>query len=176
MPNYQRVYAEGHSYFITIVTHERQDLLIKNIDILRDVFAQSKQFYTYTIHAIVILPDHIHMIIEPEIATEYPNIISYIKRKFSYLLNQKEKSSVSISPSKVKKRESNIWQRRYYEHTIRNEKDFNLHLDYIHYNPVKHKYTNTASSWEYGSFQKYVKLGWYDEKWCDFEDDVSLGE
>ena len=176
MPNYQRVYAEGHSYFITIVTYKRQHLLIQNIKLLRQVFSDSKQLHTYTIHAIVILPDHIHMIIEPQHATEYPKIISYIKRKFSYLLNQIQKSHLTISQSKVKKRESNIWQRRYYEHTVRDERDFNLHLDYIHYNPIKHQYTKTANTWKHSSFHKYVKLGWYDKKWCDFTHDISLGE
>ena len=178
MPNYRRVYAEGHSYFITIVTHHRQKLLIKNIDTLRNVFAQSKEFYRYTILAIVVLPDHIHMIIEPESAIEYPKIISYIKRKFTYLLHQNPAFSngEAVSHSRMKNRESTIWQRRYYEHTIRNQKDFQMHLDYIHYNPVKHAYVKSAGEWEYGSFQKYVDMGWYDRGWCDFSVDVSLGE
>ena len=109
MPNYQRIYAEGHSYFITIVTHKRQHLLIQNIDLLRQVFTDSKQLYTYTIHAIVILPDHIHMIIEPQNATEYPKIISCIKRKFSYVLNQIQKSHLTVSQSKIKKRDYRLF-------------------------------------------------------------------
>ena len=178
MPNYKRIFIQGHSYFITIVTHDRQHILIKNIELLRYVFAESKKFYHYDIVAIVILPDHLHMIIEPKDANEYPKIISYLKRKFTYLVNKnnEKKNDTFLSESKKKKRESNIWQRRYYEHTIRDEKDFNLHLDYIHYNPVKHHYVQNTKEWEYSSFDKYFKLGWYHENWCDFSDDLSFGE
>ena len=178
MPNYKRIFVQGHSYFITIVTHDRQHILIKNIKLLRYVFSESKKLYHYDIVAIVILPDHLHMIIEPEDANEYPKIISYLKRKFTYLVNKNDenKNDTFISKSKKKKRESNIWQRRYYEHTIRDERDFNLHLDYIHYNPVKHHYVQNTKEWEYSSFDKYFKLGWYHENWCDFSDDLSFGE
>ena len=65
--------------------------------------------------------------------------------------------------SRIKKRESNIWQRRYYEHTIRNHIDLNFHLDYIHYNPVKHGYVEKPEEWEFGSYKKFVKLGWYED-------------
>ena len=178
MPNYKRVYAQGHSYFITIVTHHRQHILIRHIKLLRYVFSESKKLYDYDIVAIVILPDHFHMIIEPSDAVEYPKIISYIKRKFTYLLNKGSgyKNRTRLSQSKIDKRESSVWQRRYYEHTIRNEKDFNLHLDYIHYNPVKHKYADSASSWEYSSFHKYIKRGWYHKDWCDFSNEYNFGE
>jgi len=118
------------------------------------------------------------MLIEPKDANEYPKIISYLKRKFTYLVNKnnENKNDTFLSESKKKKRESNIWQRRYYEHTIRDEKDFNLHLDYIHYNPVKHHYVQSAKEWKYSSFDKYLKLGWYDKDWCDFSDELSFGE
>ena len=178
MPNYKRIFVQGHSYFITIVTHDRQHILIKNIELLRYVFAESKKFYHYDIVAIVILPDHLHMIIDPKDANEYPKIISYLKRKFTYLVNKnhENRNDSFLSESKKKKRESNIWQRRYYEHTIRDEKDFALHLDYIHYNPVKHHYVQSTKEWKYSSFDKYLKLGWYDENWCDFSAELNFGE
>ena len=176
MPNYRRVFAAGYSYFITVVTYKRQPLLIENIDLLRQVFAESKQFYRYTIVAIVVLPDHFHMIIEPEDPLAYPKIVSYIKRKFSYLLNQKTPSNSANSLSREKKRESNIWQRRFYEHTIRDEKDFARHFDYIHYNPIKHRHTKEVKEWQYSSFHKFVRLGWYDALWCNFPDTLDLGE
>ena len=101
-----------------------------------------------------------------------------MKRKFTYLVNKnnENKNNTFLSESKKKKRESNIWQRRYYEHTIRDEKDFNLHLDYIHYNPVKHHYVQHTKAWEYSSFDKYFKLDWYSEDWCNFSDELSFGE
>ena len=164
MPNYKRLFKENHYYFITINTYKRQPILIENIQLLRYAFAQSKQFYEYKLFAISVLPDHLHMLIRPKYPTDYPKIISYVKRKFTYMLNQSNSSITTInSQSRIKNRESNIWQRRYYEHTIRNEIDLNFHLDYIHFNPVKHGYVQNQEEWEFSSFSKFVKLGWYEE-------------
>ena len=178
MPDYRRVYAQGHCYFITIVTYRRQKLLVENIQTLRQAFADSKKRYKYKLHAVVVLPDHLHMIIEPDSAGEYLKIISYIKRKFTYLMHQNPKFSndIPLTQSRAQKRESTIWQRRYYEHTIRDQRDFQMHLDYIHYNPVKHGWIQRAAEWEYGSFRKYVAMGWYDKEWCDFSNETTLGE
>ena len=84
--NYRRVYADGYSYFLTVVTHGRKPLLVDNIELLRYAFRLSKKKYTYRIDAIVILPDHLHMIITPSEAKEYSKIISHIKRSFVYAL------------------------------------------------------------------------------------------
>ncbi|HIE35191.1 MAG TPA: hypothetical protein EYP79_03210 [Campylobacterales bacterium] len=78
--NYRRIYADGYSYFLTMVTHGREPLLVENIDLLRYAFALSKKKYDYRIDAIVVLPDHLHMIITPKISIEYSKIISHIKR------------------------------------------------------------------------------------------------
>ena len=78
------------------------------------------------------------------------------------------------SQSQIDNRNKPIWQRRYYEHTIRDEKDFNRRMDYIHYNPVKHGYVKRANDWSFSSFQKYVKLGYYDQEWYDLSEDINF--
>jgi len=148
---YRRVFAEGHSYFITMVTHRRQPFLIEHIDLLRRAFALSKQRYRYRIDAIVILPDHLHMIITPERADTYPKIVSAIKRSFVYALERDVRSSakLQVSASQYKRKHAGIWQERFYEHTIRNEKDMAEKLAYIQNNPIKHGFTDNHHVWKY---------------------------
>jgi len=83
MANYKRIFMDGYSYFITVVTHQRNPILIDNIELLRESFRVSKLKYIYSIEAIVILPDHFHMIIKPEVSTDYPKIIRAVKYHFS---------------------------------------------------------------------------------------------
>lgn len=152
--NYRRIYADGHSYFLTMVTHGREPLLVDNIDLLRYTFALSKKKYVYRIDAIVILPDHLHMIITPKNATEYSDIISSIKRSFVYGLDEqtKQEAKAEISNSKYRRRHAGIWQERFYEHTIRDDKDWLEKMEYIQYNPVKHGLVEDVNAWEYTSF------------------------
>ncbi|MDQ7084302.1 MAG: transposase [Sulfurovum sp.] len=83
MAKYKRLFLQGYSYFFTIVTHRREPILIDNIELLRESFRESKQFFDYSIDAIVILPDHLHMILSPKNVEEYPRIIKAIKYNFS---------------------------------------------------------------------------------------------
>ncbi len=139
--NYKRVFADGHSYFITMVTYHRNPLLIEHIDLLRQAFVMSKTRYDYCLDAIVILPDHLHMIITPQNPQEYPKIITYIKRNFVYGLNDEVKdfAKTNISSSNYRRQHSGIWQDRYYEHTIRNKKDWDEKIEYLRTNPIKHR-------------------------------------
>lgn len=89
MSNYKRIFMDGYSYFITVVTHGRNPILIKNIALLRENFHVSKQQYDYTIDAIVILPDHFHMIITPKYANDYSQIVRTIKQHFLSIVQQK---------------------------------------------------------------------------------------
>ena len=168
MPNYHRVFIENSYIFITIRTYKRNLILIKEIDLLRESFKRAKSTYDYEIYASVILPDHMHLILIPKNIKDYPKIIFAVKYHFSRSLNIKDKN---LSKSKIKKGEKGIWQRRYWEHTILNEKDLYNHLDYIHYNPIKHSHVRNVKDWEYSSFHKFVRLGYYEPKWgC--QDDV----
>ena len=166
MSNYRRVFIQNSYVFLTVVTQNRSPILIENIELLREAFRNVGRFYKYKIVACVILPEHFHMILHPEMIKDYPKIISAIKHYFSANLNIK----VSVlSASKVKKREKGIWHRRYIEHTIVSEDDLNKHINYIHYNPVKHGQVSCAKDWEYSTFHKFVNKGMYDINWCSIE-------
>ena len=138
MANYKRLFVAGYSYYFTIVTHLRKPILIENIELLRENFRESKSYFTYQINAIVILPDHIHMIITPKNVNDYPKIIQSIKYNFSKRYNIDE--HIEQSQSRYRRKMKPIWQKRYYEHTIRDEKDYFRCLEYIRLNPVKHEY------------------------------------
>ncbi|MCB4755379.1 MAG: transposase [Sulfurovum sp.] len=147
MAKYKRLFLVGHSYYITMVTHKRNPLLVDNIGLLRESFRESKRYFAYSIDAIVIMPDHIHMIITPEYVMDYPKIIKAIKYNFSRHFNVEEEQSYSRYKRKLKP----IWQKRYYEHTIRDEKDYLRCLEYMENNPLKHGYVDNGEVWEYMS-------------------------
>lgn len=158
---YRRHYQPEGTYFFTVVTEQRQPLLIEHIDRLRAAFRHGMNRYPFTIGSIVILPDHLHTIWHlPENDADFSTRWMVIKRKFSSGL----KSGV-ITPSKQAKREKGIWQRRFWEHCIRNEDDWRNHMDYIHYNPVKHGYCRTPLEWPYSSFRRSVQQGLYTPDW-----------
>ena len=169
MPNYTRVFEDSHYYFLTVVTHKRNPVLIKNIDLLRQSFKASQEKYPFKIEAIVILPDHFHMIILPENAQDYPKIISKIKQHFSRHCDPTYYSHLTQSESRDKAGYKPIWQKRYYEHTIRTDDDFKTRFDYIHYNPVRHGYAAKTKDWEQSSFHKQLKIGVYAEDWGDVD-------
>jgi len=155
MSNYKRIYLQNHSYYLTVVTQHRRPILIDNIELLRDSFRRSKERYDYTIDAIVILPDHIHMIITPQNPKDYSKIIALIKRSFTYGLDikTKEEAKFNLSASSYRRNLSGIWQKRFYEHTIRDEKDYAEILDYIRTNPIKHGFVENIKDWQYSSFR-----------------------
>ena len=106
------------------------------------------------------------MIIKPQKNYEFSKIIGTIKKHYTYNINGASKdSTLPLSESRLKRKESGIWQRRFYEHIIRNEDDLYKHLDYIHYNPVKHNLVQNVKDWKYSSFHKFVKKGIYEENW-----------
>ncbi len=152
MANYKRMFIDGYSYFITIVTHQRNPILIANIDLLRESFRVSKRKYLYKIEAIVILPEHIHMIITPNVSNEYPKIIRAIKYHFSKHLEPKYYEHLEQSKSRWKRGLKPIWQKRYYEHTIRDEKDYLGKMEYIKYNTIKHELVKDIKDWRFSSF------------------------
>jgi putative transposase len=159
--DYRRYYHPGGSYFFTVVTEKRKPLLIQNIDRLRAAFRHGMQKYPFTIDGIVVLPDHLHTLWRlPEGDDNFSIRWMLIKRKFSAGLK-----TDFVNHSKQRKREKGIWQRRFWEHFIRDENDWNQHLDYIHYNPVKHGYCDKPGDWPYSSFHRAVRQGLYQADW-----------
>ena len=136
-------------YFFTVNLQDRsQSLLTENIELLRNAMRTVRARHHFDINAIVILPEHLHaMWTLPQGDDDFAMRWMLIKSYFSKHLPKNE----LISDSRFKKRERGIWQRRYWEHLIRDERDFNQHIDYIHNNPVKHGYVQTAIEWQYSS-------------------------
>jgi putative transposase len=164
MRTYKRLRISGGKYFITVNLAERRnnDLLIRYIDCLRKAFRQTRNHHPFEIDAIVVLPDHLHCIWQlPAGDDDYPTRWRLIKARFSMAVPKDER----ISRSRLRKGERGIWQRRYWEHAIRDDQDYQNHLDYIHYNPVKHGYVQTAKEWPHSSFHRWVKFGRYAENW-----------
>ena len=127
----------------------------------------------FTLVAAVVLPEHLHCIWTlPANDADFPGRWRYIKGIFSRQLPRLD----ARSASKVKKGERGIWQRRYWEHLIRNEHDLQRHLDYIHYNPVKHGLVSRVQEWPYSSFHRFVKRGYYSPDWGDEPDAFDAGE
>ena len=148
MAEYKRIFLEGYSYYLTIVTHQRNPILIEHIEVLRESFRESMRYYQYHIDAIVILPDHLHMIITPAQAKAYPKIVRAIKYNFSTKVSHDQGQSMA----RHKKGMNPVWQKRYYEHTIRNEKDYLRCIEYMRDNPVKHGLVEHPKAWKYSSF------------------------
>jgi len=151
MANYKRIFLDGYKYYITIVTHERNPILVENITLLRESFVYAKTLFDFEIDEIVIMPDHLHMIIDVANAIEYPKIISSMKRYFSKHCESKYYDSMKQSKSRENAGYMPIWQKRFYEHTIRDDKDYNQRVEYIQSNPVKHGYVDTIDDWQFGS-------------------------
>ena len=151
---YRRVKVNNASYFFTVnLADRKRSLLVDNIKLLRESIHKVKQKHAFRIDAIVILPDHLHAIWTlPKGDSDYATRWMLIKSHFSRNLPKIEE----ISNSRIKKCERGIWQRRYWEHLIRDNFDYEQHVNYIHYNPVKHGYVKKPSDWEYSSIHRFI--------------------
>jgi putative transposase len=163
MTNYRRYKLEGGVYFFTVnIAERRKTLLTDRIQVLREAFRQVKENHPFTMDAVVVLPDHLHAIWTlPEGDDDFSLRWRQIKSAFSRALEKGE----PLSKSRVMKAERGIWQRRFWEHAIRDETDYAMHVDYIHYNPVKHGYVKRVVEWPYSSFHRFVGRGIYPSNW-----------
>lgn len=162
MVNYRRHYEPGGCYFFTVTLQDRRSkLLTENITLLQQIIASVKHRQPYKTIAAVILPDHMHAIWRlPPNDSDYPGRWKKIKSMFTFIL---QKNGMVLD--KNKRGECNVWQKRYWEHTIRDEEDLERCVDYIHYNPVKHGLVENVIDWPYSSFHQYVKNGILDADW-----------
>jgi putative transposase len=164
MSNYRRVWCRGGTYFFTVTLLERRnnDLLIRHIDALRKAVAYVRGRHPFTIHGWVVLPDHLHCVIElPADDANYAMRWALIKQRFSKSIPPTERRS----DVRQRRAERGIWQRRYWEHLIRDEADFAAHLNYVHFNPVKHGLVMRVVDWPYSTFHQLVLRGCYPENW-----------
>jgi putative transposase len=163
---YRRAKITGGTYFFTLVTHHRRSFLCEDvsIDLLRESFRYVMQRHPFEIDAAVILPEHLHCIWTlPEGDSDYSMRWRLIKTFFSRRCGSDVKGQVSAS--RRHKKEQAVWQRRFWEHCIRDERDWFRHVEYIHYNPVRHGLVKAPRDWKYSSFHRFVKEGKYDLMW-----------
>lgn len=165
MSNYRRNRIPGGTYFFTVNLFDRQSrLLVDHINEFREAVRITRQRRWFYIDAWVVLPEHLHCIWTlPPDDDNYPDRWRSIKKAFSKSISKTE----YLSDIRIKRHERGIWQRRFWEHTITDELDYVAHMDYIHYNPVKHGWVKTVKEWPYSTFHQMVKKGIYPLDWAN---------
>jgi putative transposase len=169
MPNYRRAWHPGGTYFFTVNLLQRteNDLLVRHIDLLREAIRATRQTFPFTIHALVVLPDHMHCVISLPVGdADFALRWRLIKTHFSKAIPDKEWRS----DTRQRRGERGIWQRRYWEHLIRDEKDFAAHMDYVHINPLKHGLVTRVADWPHSTFHRLVEDAVYPYDWAGGEE------
>jgi putative transposase len=170
MVRYRRNFIPGGCYFFTVTLADRRSsVLVEHVDALRQAFRAARQERSFAINAIVILPDHLHAIFTlPQDGADFSAGWRRIKGHFS-----SHAIKVGIEAERRANGEYALWQRRFWEHTIGDENDFARHVDYIHFNPVKHGLVPRVRDWPHSSFHKFVRAGLLPDDWAG---DRSEGE
>jgi putative transposase len=163
MVRYRRNRIQGGTFFFTLtLTDRRSTALVDHIILLRAAFRAARRERPFAIDAIVILPDHLHSVLTlPPDDDDFPARWRRIKGYFSSRLLE-----TNMHIKRHANGELALWQRRYWEHTIRDDEDYARHVDYIHYNPVKHGLVNRVRDWPYSSFHHYVRFGLLPADWA----------
>ena len=168
MPQYRRCRLQGGSYFFTLVTHQRRPFLCDEPArrLLREVMSACFSRWPTRMEAVVLLPDHLHVIWSlPADDSDYPARWGWLKKEFSKRWLAGGQAAGPIAAARQRERRSGVWQPRYWEHSIRDQRDLERHLDYVHYNPVKHGLVTRVADWPWSSFHRWVRAGAYDEGW-----------
>ncbi len=194
MPNYRRARVPGATYFFTVALAERGGrLLVENIALLREAFRTTRRDRPFRIDAMVVLPDHLHAVWSlPQGDTDFSTRWGAIKGRFSRSVREAGLNrragftppriwtgrNGGVNPAlRTAKGEAGVWQRRFWEHLIRDDTDLRNHVDYCHFNPVKHGLVTNAADWPYSTFHRYVRAGKYPREWAaDFSATADFGE
>ncbi len=179
MSNYRRANTVGGTYFFTLVTYRRRRILANEQcrKWLRDAIEKTRVNHPFHVDAWVLLPDHLHCIWTlPQEDNDFSTRWNLIKGRFSRLARESLHRHEWMTPSKTKHRESTIWQRRFWEHEIRNDRDYQRHVEYIHYNPVKHGLVKRVRDWPHSTFARYVRNGVYPADWGGQDRDFDASE
>lgn len=173
---YRRARTKGATFFFTVVTHQRKRILCHeaNIRLIKEALQHVINQHPFKIDAFVLLPDHIHCIWtllqdDNDFSIRWRLIKTYFSRRCQ------DKYKGIPYASRLSKGEQAVWQRRFWEHQIRDERDFSAHCDYIHYNPVKHGLVTSPNDWPYSTFHRFVKQGIYPIEWGTSEMEFSDG-
>lgn len=164
MPNYIRAKLEGAYYFFTVVTYDRRKLFCSEWAraCLREALLQTQSRYPYEAIAFCLMPEHLHCIWKlPPDDANFSMRWSLTKGLFTRMYRSRAGLSGSVPTSRQDKGEACIWQRRFWEHRIRDQRDFYRHVNYIHYNPVKHGLVARMEDWPWSTYHRFVKEGFY---------------
>lgn len=155
--NFRRYYIPNSLIFITTVVEQREPVFSKptNVALLRQTLRNVKELHPFSMIAYVFLPDHLHILIRPTAASNYSKIMQSFKTNFT----KEYRASLGISGN------MKFWQKRFWDHIIRDEDDLRKHIDYIHYNPVRHDLVARPEDWEHSSFLEWRRRGAYPEMW-----------
>ena len=183
MSDYRRIKTPGGTYFFTVITHLRRPILTSEVirQALREGIQRARQTLPLKIEAWVLLPDHLHAVwtLPPEDNNSGARW-AIIKRQVSRRYNNYWDGLPKLSDSQRKRRESGVWQRRFWEHQIRDDLDFQRHMDYLHWNPVKHGYVRNVADWPFSSFHRLAAAGIYPVNWgsdpVDETEIINFGE
>jgi putative transposase len=165
MPDYRRAWYPGGTYFFTVNALQRHgnNILTCHIDLLRSVVREVRQAHPFVIHGWVVLPEHMHCVIElPPGDANFATRWRLIKAGFSKQLPAVEDRSIV----RRARGERGLWQRRYWEHLIRDDRDLRAHMDYLHFNPVKHGHVTRVADWPYSTFHRLALMGVYPRDWA----------
>jgi putative transposase len=168
MSNYRRPNISGGTYFITQVTYDRVPWLCSEIGrkALREAIEKVSKKYPFSIDAFILLPDHFHCLWTlPLKDNDFPVRLRLIKTYVTKHYGKELEIDRAVSMSRQKREESNLWQRRFWEHLIRDERDFEMHCDYIHNNPVRHGLCATPQDWQFSSIHQFTTQGIYPANW-----------
>ena len=164
---YRRVNQSGGTYFFTLVTHHREPIFNNPtaVTLLKEAIRSVKTQHAFSIDAFVLLPNHLHCIWtlpegDADNSTRWMLIKGHFTRHYAAL-----HTLSASSASRIQKRERTVWQRRFWAHWIQDENDYIKHVEYIHFNPVKHGFVSAPKDWRHSSFHRYVKQGIYDIHW-----------
>lgn len=164
MTNYRRARFCGGYYFFTVLTYNRRRFLVDDLarECLRNVWQSVRQKRPFEAVAFCLMPEHLHCVWRlPEGDNDFSQRWLSIKKGFTrrYLKTGGYESKQSLS--REKKRERGIWQRRFWEHQIRDQEDLEKHVDYVHYNPVKHGLVEAVEDWPWSTYHRFVRDGSY---------------
>ena len=166
---YRRWRECGGAYFFTVVTFGRRPLFATAAPrrFLREAFLATQADHPFDILAMVLLPEHLHCLWQlPPRDSDFSTRLRLVKARFSRSMLAAGHEEPWRNASRRKRNERAFWQRRFWEHLIRDETDLKQHLDYVHYNPIKHAHVTTAGDWRHSTFRKYLALGEYDsDQW-----------
>lgn len=184
MSHYRRKKVFGGYCFFTVFAYKRREFLTDDAvrPLLKEAFYDVRQKLPFKTHAFCLLPNHLHCLWQmPTESCDYSKRGSIIKRTFSKKYLAAGGEELQQSNSRRKKRESGVWQRRFWEHFIRDREDFYNHMHYIHYNPVKHEYCEHPEQWPYSTYQTYRDKIYHGFDWScftldDFHDNIEFNE